>query len=91
MSTVLVADDAADQLKRLPPKIAARVFREIDLLAIDPVSRSHLLRMTDYGTDLYVLRVGDYRIIYSINRETETVTVMTVVHRSVVAYGSAPR
>jgi mRNA interferase RelE/StbE len=41
-------------------------------------------RLTADREPLYRLRVGDYRIVYSIQDETLTVHVMNVGHRSVV-------
>ena len=52
--------------------------RAIEELAEDPVSGSHLLRSTDYGTDILVKRVGDFRIFFSINQDTNTIIVSSV-------------
>ena len=78
MSQVLVADHAADQLTQLSDRDKSRVARAIDQLARDPISQSHLLRNTEYGTGLRVMQAGTHRIIYSISEETNTVTVITV-------------
>ncbi len=36
------------------------------------------------GSDLYRIRVGTYRIIYSILDDIVTVTIIRVAHRSIV-------
>ncbi|MCH8186881.1 MAG: type II toxin-antitoxin system RelE/ParE family toxin [Chloroflexi bacterium] len=78
MSQLLVADHAANQLTQLSERDKSRVARAIDKLALDPISQSHLLRNTEYGTGLRVMQAGGHRIIYSISEETNTVTVITV-------------
>ena len=54
------------------------MVKAIGQLAQDPVAGSHFLRSTDDGTNLHVIRVGDYWIIYSINQDPNVVTVLTV-------------
>ncbi len=69
---------AARALRKLDPHIARRIQGAIALLAEDPrPPASRPLR----GRPGYRLRVGDYRIIYSVVDEVLLVVVVTVGHR----------
>ena len=78
MTKVLLAKPAEGELSKLPKRAMARMAEAIGQLAQDPVSGSHFLRRTDHGTNLHVIRVGDYRIIYSIDQDPDIVVVLTV-------------
>lgn len=82
MRTVLLANPAAETLSKLPQSVYRRVAHVIEQLSKDAWSESHLLRKTTYGSNIYVTRVGDLRLIYSFNPETDTVTVITVSRRA---------
>ncbi len=69
---------AARALRKLDPHTARRIQGAIALLAEDPrPPASRPLR----GRAGYRLRVGDYRIIYSVVDEVLLVVVVTVGHR----------
>ena len=69
---------ATRALKRLDPPVASRIRGAIELLAVDPrPPASRPLR----GRDGYRVRVGDYRIIYSIQDDVLRVVVVTLGHR----------
>lgn len=78
MTKLLLAEPAEEELSKLPDRVFHRMAKAIGRLAKDPVSGSHFLRATDHGTNLHVVRVGDYRIIYSINQDPIIVTVLPV-------------
>ncbi len=78
MSKVLVSNEAAATVEGLPKRARARVAATIDGLEEDPISHSHLLKDTDYGTGLRVMRAGSHRIIFSVDHETSDVTILTV-------------
>ena len=78
VTKVLLAEPAEEVLSKLPKRVLLRMSKAIGRLAEDPVSGSHFLRSTDHGSNLHVIRVGDYRIIYSINQDINIVTVLTV-------------
>ncbi|MBI2607041.1 MAG: type II toxin-antitoxin system RelE/ParE family toxin [Deltaproteobacteria bacterium] len=67
-------------LKGISKDIQYIIRRAIeDKLMVDPVRFGLPLRRNLKG--LMKLRVGDYRIIYSIHKETVTVHVIKIVHR----------
>lgn len=70
---------AAKALRRLDPIARRRVQGAIALLARDP--RPPLARRLQGRPGLRV-RVGDYRIIYTVDDDVLLVVVVTVDHRS---------
>jgi mRNA interferase RelE/StbE len=69
---------AARALRKLDPQIARRVQAAIALLAEDPrPPASRPLR----GRPAWRVRVGDYRVIYTIEDDVLLIVVVTVGHR----------
>ena len=58
-------------LRALPRPAIARVLRAFDLLADNPFPRQAV--KLEGGEQLYRLRVGDYRIIYGVDRKAKEV------------------
>lgn len=72
-----------ENLPTLPVKIEARVREAIDKrIAVDPVNLGKALRGRLVGSRR--LRVGDYRIIYRVDKLEHTVTITKVGHRSTI-------
>jgi mRNA interferase RelE/StbE len=70
---------AAKQLKALPGDIQSRLELKIDTLTQEPRPPGVIKLQGD--EDLYRIRVGDYRIIYTIQDDILVVLVVTVGHR----------
>ncbi len=69
---------AAKALGRLSRPDAVRIARKIDELALAP--RPHgSIKLS--GEDLYRIRVGDYRVLYSIEDTVLIVLVVSIGHR----------
>ena len=69
-------EKAHDELIKLEPSISRRIFKKIDELSQNPFSRD-IKRLK--GRDDYRLRVGDYRIIFSIDKDN--IQILKVGHR----------
>jgi len=80
---VSIAPAAARELRRLPPGDAARTRGPILALAFEP--RPYGAKRVR-GTDFWRLRAGTPRIIYNIDDEAQTVTVVRVARRSESTY-----
>jgi mRNA interferase RelE/StbE len=66
-------------LRSLPKSLVARVLQRIEQLQDDPFPRQ-ASRLS--GTEqLYRIRVGEYRIVYGVDKETRQVTIHHVRHR----------
>jgi mRNA interferase RelE/StbE len=69
---------AARALRKLDPQVARRVQAAIALLAEDPrPPASRPLR----GRPAWRVRVGDYRILYTIEDDALLIVVVTLGHR----------
>lgn len=70
---------AERQLKKLPSEGRERVVRAVRGLADDPVPRGSR-RLTGYD-DVFRIRIGPYRVLYSVAASTLTVLVLKIGHR----------
>jgi mRNA interferase RelE/StbE len=78
---LLVASSAERSLNRLPAKVAAAVVEfMIGPLVKEPRRAGHPLQRELTG--LWSARRGAYRIIYEIDDQPETVTVLRIEHRA---------
>ena len=75
---VQILPKAAKDLKALTPSDRARIIGKIERYTDDPASQANNVKALQ-GSDLYRLRVGDYRVLFTIAADS-TVTVM-LVHR----------
>ena len=75
---LLIKRSAAKELETLPLKDRRRIATRIQALAGDPrPPASEKLS----GDEKYRVRQGDYRVLYQIDDEGETVTVVRIAHR----------
>jgi len=77
----IVSQGARRDLKQLSRDVAQRVAAAIDRLAADPRPAGCLV-LHDFQPRTWRIRVGDWRVLYEIDDEGETVTVTGVRHRS---------
>lgn len=77
--TISFARSARQELSRLDKKIVTRIFARIEALAADP--RPSGCRKIQGADDLWRIRVGDYRVIYSITDQELTIEIVTIRHR----------
>lgn len=76
---VEVTRSAVKALRRVNPADAARLRGAVAMLAEDPrPPATRPLR----GRDGWRLRVGDYRVLYTIRDDVLLIVVVTVAHRS---------
>jgi mRNA interferase RelE/StbE len=75
---VVITSSAEREIQKLPREIQGRIDKAISTLETNPrPQRAKKLQ----GRDEYRIRAGDYRILYSINDEIVTITVVQVGHR----------
>lgn len=73
------AKPAVKQFKALPPQDQQRLKPKIDALAQEP-RPAGMVKLSGED-DLYRIRVGDYRIVYTIEDTQLLVLVLKVRHR----------
>ncbi len=76
---VRISRMAERQLKKLPSEGRDRVVRAVRALADDPVPRGSR-RLTGYD-DVFRIRIGPYRVLYSVAASALTVLVLKIGHR----------
>jgi mRNA interferase RelE/StbE len=77
---VVVSDRATREIEDLPANVAARVYMKLATLGSQPLP--HGVKKLSGGRDLWRIRVGDYRVIYSVDDRARAVDVIRVRHRS---------
>lgn len=77
--TVIISGNARKQLKEIPSAYARKIRDHIDGLAQNPRPYGYT-KLKGYE-DEYRIRVGVYRILYTINDAVVTVEVVAIGHR----------
>lgn len=72
---ILFRRAAERALNRLPPGRRRQIVGRIERLGADPASRKLDIRPLAGGSGLFRLRVGDYRVVYSIDEAADTLTI----------------
>lgn len=82
---VYLACVTKDDIPALPKTMRERIRTAVnDRLGVDPKSYGKPLQKELRG--LYRLRVGDYRVIYEIDFQENTVIISAIKHRRYVYY-----
>ncbi len=76
---IVVARSAQKDLDSLPAEISSRLYPRIEALGNNP--RPDGCRKLKGEKNSWRIRVGDYRVIYSIDDETRTIDIIKVRHR----------
>jgi mRNA interferase RelE/StbE len=66
---------AEKALDRLPAARRRQIVSRIERLASDPARRRLDIRPLEGAVDLFRLRVGDYRVLFSIDEAADMVTI----------------
>jgi mRNA interferase RelE/StbE len=77
---VTFATSARKELKRLHEPLRSRLFARIEALGSNP--RPAGCRKLEGAEDLWRIRIGDYRVIYSVDDSRRLVDISVVRHRS---------
>ena len=77
--TILIKPSARKELEGLSDQLVSRIVPKIEKLTENP--RPAGTRKLRGYTDIWRIRVGDYRIVYIIDGENRTVTITRIAHR----------
>jgi mRNA interferase RelE/StbE len=75
---IIYENAALKQLDKLPQNVASKIRTKIEELSENPRPNG-CLKLT--GFEAYRIRIGDYRVIYSIADSVLTVSVVKISHR----------
>lgn len=70
---------AAKELKKLPPSVILRILDSVRGLAEDPYP--HGARKLAGSDQSYRIRIGDYRVVYTVEDDFLLVQIIRVGHR----------
>jgi len=79
MYKLAIKKSARKELDSLPDQIFLKVDKSILSLKEDPFPYTQAKKLR--GGDKYRLRVGDYRVVYSVDEDQKTITIYRVRHR----------
>ena len=80
MYTIAINPSALKELSKLPKATVKKAEKAIDSLANNPRPIG-VKKLKGSDEDLYRIRVGDYRIIYSIEDEIKIIDILKIGHR----------
>ena len=75
---ILFVKSAEKELLRLNQSLGQRIFQKISLLKNDPYGQNSQKLEGGKG---YRIRVGDYRVVYTIDKENKTILIIKIGHR----------
>jgi mRNA interferase RelE/StbE len=78
---VILISGALKFYKHCPAGLAERLNRCFEALEINPFFGSHIKRLRDEERR-YRYRIGDYRVIYTVDKEAKKVIVTLIAPRS---------
>lgn len=76
---IVFARSARKELQALDLQVARRILKQIERLAANP--RPSGVVKLEGASDLWRVRVGDWRVVYSISDRNRLVDVVAVRHR----------
>lgn len=78
---VVFRKSASRQLRKLPGNIVKRISARIDQLENNPFPHGVEHLKVYRSPTLYRIRVGNYRILYTVDTSTNTITIFGIGHR----------
>lgn len=77
--SILWKPSAIKELEGLSPELISKVLKSVEILAEDPFPAScRKIQGAEYS---YRIRVGDYRVIYSVFKRELIIEIIRVRHR----------
>lgn len=79
--TVKLTNNAIKDLKKLPKEIQEKIKSSLQILEIDPFAEILQFKKLKARNNLYRIRIGNYRVIYSVHMDVLVIIVIRVGHR----------
>ncbi len=77
---IVYVSTAAKELNKLPENDFLKIHTAINSLSHDPFPHGHI-KLEGAKENLYRIRKGNYRVIYSVQKNIITITILKVGHR----------
>jgi len=78
--TIIYVSTAEKELNNLPERDFIKIQRAINSLSDNPFPPGHI-KLEASKEKLFRIRKGNYRVIYSVQRNIITITILKVGHR----------
>ena len=82
MYKITFSKQADKTLRRMPRNTAKNIIKKIKELAVNPKKVRNVKKLTDHPG--YRLRIGDWRVVYSINENEVLIHVVKIKSRGEV-------
>jgi mRNA interferase RelE/StbE len=82
MYEVLLTRRAQAVYEQAETTLVRRLNRSFDQISQTPYSHPNIKRLGGTLAGQFRYRVGDWRVIYTVDEEYRTVTILLIVHRS---------
>ena len=80
MYSVEITRDAIKALRKMPRNVATLIREKIGALAINPYAPNNNVKKLK-GSDDYRLRVGDWRVVYTLKDDRLVIVVIRIAPR----------
>lgn len=80
MYSIEITRDAIKALRKMPRNVAALIREKIDALAVNPYAPNNNVKKLK-GSDDYRLRVGDWRVVYTLEDDRLVILVIRIAPR----------
>ncbi len=82
MFNIALKQSAAKSLKRLPLNYKSKIIECLHHLSEDPFPEGYDLKKLSGFKDFFRIRLGKYRIVYSVDLDNMVITIWFIGHRS---------
>ena len=82
MYKITFSKQADKILRKMPRNLALKIAKKIKLLAIDPNSMRNVKKLTNHPG--YRLRIGDWRVVYTVNDPELLIHIVNIKTRGEV-------
>jgi mRNA interferase RelE/StbE len=83
--TVFIDRRVEKDLEIVPDHLVERFVRSLDEFEKDPIRKRvgfDVKHLKGYPGNLYRLRIGDYRVLFNVDKDKKEVKITTIVHRA---------
>ena len=79
--SIVFKKSAFKEYRKLPKQYKARISEVLEILQINPLNEILNIRKIQNKNNSYRIRIGNYRIVYSLQKEKLIVEIIRVGHR----------
>lgn len=69
------------QLEIVPPDLRKKVLQKITMLSTFPNVVCNVRKLRNLRVADYRMRVADFRVLFTVHKETQTIDIIAVLHR----------